>query len=243
MGSSAPLSRPKRIGGDGYRRVYTRRVVSVDQAYAEAGATGRPDRRALLIDAARELFTERAYDEVTTSEIAKRAGVAYGLIAHHFTNKRGLYLATVNTVADRLRAVHEAPPEADTPAAMLREGILRHIAFVEENAEGYFALMHGGSGSDPEVRAIIEDFRWAAATRLMRMLGVREPFHPVLRTAMHGWSGCMTESLSDYLRSSDLPREDLATLVVRALIATLRAAHEIDSEIGMSPRLIDELAS
>lgn len=218
-------------------------MVSVDQAYAETGTTGRPDRRALLVEAARELFTERAYDEVTTSEIAKRAGVAYGLIAHHFTNKRGLYLATVNTAADRLRAVHETPPTGDTPAAMLREGILRHIAFVEENLEGYFALMHGGSGSDPEVRAIIEDFRWTAATRLMRMLGVQEPFRPVLRTAMHGWSGFMTESLIDYLRNSDLPREDLATLVVCALIATLRAAHAIDAEIGISPRLIDELAS
>src|SRR4029078_12048742 len=40
-------------------------------------------RRRQLIDTARALFTTRPYDQVTTTEIAKSAGVAYGLIAHH----------------------------------------------------------------------------------------------------------------------------------------------------------------
>ena len=57
------------------------------------------DRRQLIIDAARKLFASRPYDQVTTSEIAKNAGVAYGLIAHHFENKRGLYLAVMNEIA------------------------------------------------------------------------------------------------------------------------------------------------
>ena len=39
------------------------------------------DRRRRLVDAARALFAERPYDQVTTTAIAKRAGVAYGLLA------------------------------------------------------------------------------------------------------------------------------------------------------------------
>ena len=94
----------------------------------------RPDRRQMLIDAAAELFADRAYDEVTTTEIARRAGVAYGLIAHHFGNKRGLYLATIRAAADRLRVVHEAEPEGAAPGERLRDALDRHIAFMEDNA-------------------------------------------------------------------------------------------------------------
>ena len=50
---------------------------------------GDTDRRQRLIDPARELFAKHAYDQVTTSEIAKNAGVAYGLIAHHSTPNAG----------------------------------------------------------------------------------------------------------------------------------------------------------
>ena len=216
-------------------------MVSADPAAAVIETRERPDRRALLVETAETLFTERAYDEVTTTEIAKRAGVAYGLIAHHFANKRGLYLAMVNAVAERLRAVHQAQPTGGTPAEMLREGILRHIAYVEDNAKGYLALMYGGSGSDPEVRAIIESFRWTIVTRLLGMLGVHEPIRPVLRTAMRGWSGYVTESLLDYLQNSDTSRDDVATLVIRALVSTLRSAHSLDPEIGIGPSVIDRL--
>ena len=214
-------------------------MVAVEQSRA----TGeRADRRAQLIAVARELFTARPYDEVTTTEIAQRAGVAYGLIAHHFTNKRGLYLASVSSVAECLRAVHDAPPVGDTPAEMLREQIVRHIAFVEENPEGYLALMHGGSGSDPQVRAIIEDFRWSAVTQLMRALGVREPFRPILRTAMSGWVGYFTDSLIDHLQRSDIKRDELATLVIQMLVGTLRTACAIDPDTGIAAELVDQLA-
>ena len=49
--------------------------------------------------------------------------VAYGLIAHHFGNKRGLYLATIRAAADRLRVVHEAEPEGAAPGERLRDGV------------------------------------------------------------------------------------------------------------------------
>jgi len=62
-------------------------------------------RRRQLIDAARALFSQRPYDQVTTGEIAQKAGVAYGLIAHHFENKRGLYIAVMN----EMPAMHSEP--------------------------------------------------------------------------------------------------------------------------------------
>jgi AcrR family transcriptional regulator len=202
----------------------------------------RPDRRALLIEAAGALFKERAYDEVTATEIAQRAGVAYGLIAHHFTNKRGLYLATLNTVAEHARAVYAVPPAGDTPAAQLRDALTRHVTYVEDNAERFIALMRGGIGSDPEVRALIEDMRWRGATCLLGAFGVTEPFRPALRTTMRGWTGYVDASLIDHLDHHELTRDDLVSLLVATLIAALRTARGIDSHIGIEPALLEALS-
>ncbi|GAA3242389.1 hypothetical protein GCM10010468_80080 [Actinocorallia longicatena] len=191
--------------------------------------------------AASELFSTRAYDEVTTAEIARRAGVAYGLIAHHFVNKRGLYLATVNAAAERLRAVQEAPPEGGTPAELLRNAVARHVAYMDDNSAGFLALMRGGNGSDPEVRAIIEGLRWEGAARILRALGAAEPVRPTLRAAMRGWVGLLDELIIDLIHHHDVPREHLADLAATALAATLRRALALDPEMGIEASAIASL--
>jgi AcrR family transcriptional regulator len=205
--------------------------------------TARTDRRALLVSAASQLFSEHAYDEVTTTEIAKRAGVAYGLIAHHFTNKRGLYLATIQYAAEHLKNLQDSPPDGDTPAARLHNAIHRHIAYMDEHAAAFLALMRGGNGSDQEVRAIIDDLRWQGAKRILRGIGVHEPVTPLLRSTMRGWVGYLDELIIDHITYHDVPREHLVQLAVAALTTSLHTAHAIDPNIGISPAAIDKITS
>jgi AcrR family transcriptional regulator len=203
--------------------------------------TPRIDRRTQLLAAASQLFSERAYDEVTTTEIAKHAGVAYGLIAHHFTNKRGLYLATIRAAGEALQTLQAAPPEGDTPAEQLRDAIGRHITYMDRHAAGFLTLIRGGNGSDPEVRAIIEDLRWQGALRILNALGVDEPVHPVLRASMRGWVGYLDELIVDHIHHHDVPQEHLVQLTIITLIATLRTAYSITPDIGIAPAAIDPL--
>lgn len=203
----------------------------------------RTDRRALLIDAAEELFAERAFDKVTTAEIAARAGVSYGLIAHYFTNKRGLYLACVDRVATRMRAMHDISPTAGTPAAQLREILHHQLSFVEAHPRGFITLMHDGSGPDPQVRAITEQLRWLSAVRLLNTLGFAEPLRPSLRAAVRGWVGYLDGITLDHLEHHELTRDELVVLATAALAATLRAAHSLDPTIGLDPAVIDSLSA
>ncbi|MEU4820731.1 TetR/AcrR family transcriptional regulator [Actinomadura sp. NPDC023710] len=205
--------------------------------------TPRIDRRARLITAASQLFSERAYDEVTTTEIAGRAGVAYGLIAHHFTNKRGLYLATIRAAGEALQTLQETPPDGETPAERLRNAISRHIAYMDRHAAGFLTLIRGGNGSDPEVRAIIEELRWQGALRILNALGVDQPVHPVLRASMRGWVGYLDELIVDHIHHHDIPREDLVRLTISALTATLRTAWSITPDIGIAPATVDLLGA
>ena len=65
--------------------------------------------RQALLQAGAELFSERGFDGVSTSEVAARAGVNKALISYHFRGKRGLYVAILESafasLAERLQAI------------------------------------------------------------------------------------------------------------------------------------------
>lgn len=202
------------------------------------------DRRQLIIDAARTLFATRPYDQVTTSAIAKNAGVAYGLIAHHFDNKRGLYLAVMNEIAVEIAAAQLTPPPADaTLIDQLRHALGNHIAYIDSYSGSFVALLRGALGADPEHQAAIERLRWMGAQRILLALGIVEPIPPLLRTAMHGWVGYLDEMMIDRISHRDIEVEALVEFAAAALIATLRTAAVLDRSIAYSPEVIEALES
>jgi AcrR family transcriptional regulator len=206
---------------------------------------GRPviaERRQLIIDAARTLFATRPYDQVTTSAIAKNAGVAYGLIAHHFDNKRGLYLAVMNEIAVEIAAIHETPPPGDASIAdRLRFALRAHVAYIDEYSDGFIALLRGGLGADAEHQAAIERLRWMGAQRILLALGMVEPIPAALRTGMRGWVGYLDEMMIDRNTHHDVDVETVVELAVAAIIATLRAAEVLDRAIVYPSGVLDEL--
>src|SRR5271155_4324661 len=81
----------------------------------EPKARGRPPRgrpsegaRDALVAAARQPFTERGFNDVSTGEILARAGVSRGAMYHHFRSKtdlfRAVYLAAERDAMQRVAA-------------------------------------------------------------------------------------------------------------------------------------------
>ena len=85
------------------------------EAHVDRRAERGDATRAALVAAARELFAERGYGAVGTSEIVRRAGVTRGAMYHHFADKRDLFRAVyeqvehdlVATSAERILAVED----------------------------------------------------------------------------------------------------------------------------------------
>jgi TetR/AcrR family fatty acid metabolism transcriptional regulator len=61
-------------------------TTAVDSVIAEA-ARPRPDKRSLIQDAAIKVFATHGYHGSRVSDIAREAGIAYGLVYHYFKNK------------------------------------------------------------------------------------------------------------------------------------------------------------
>jgi AcrR family transcriptional regulator len=200
------------------------------------------DRRQVLIDTARALFAQRPYDQVTTSEIAKKAGVAYGLIAHHFENKRGLYLAVMHEIAVEIAAVQlSPPPEGASLTDQLRHALRSHISYIDSYADSFVALVRGQLGSDPDQQNTVDELRWLGAQRILLAIGITEPISPVLRTAMHGWVGYLDEMMIDRINHGDVDREALVELASATLISTLQSATILDPSIVVSAPTIKAL--
>ena len=90
--------------------------------------------------AALALFAERGFDGATTSEIAKRAGVAEGTIFRHFKTKKALLLGLLTPMFERLvpvvaRGVFEIfDKEHPSLGSFLRELMLDRLKFAKKSS-------------------------------------------------------------------------------------------------------------
>ncbi len=64
-----------------------------------------------LLQAAKELFGEYGYVETTFKKISERAGVALGLLTHHYGNKEKLFLAAGLDVLEHFQGVLQSATE------------------------------------------------------------------------------------------------------------------------------------
>jgi AcrR family transcriptional regulator len=81
--------------------------------------------RAALVDAARELFTERGFGGVGTETIVRAAGVTRGALYHQFADKVELFAAVYESVEERLglRIGEQISAAGETdPLAIMRRG-------------------------------------------------------------------------------------------------------------------------
>lgn len=95
--------------------------------------------RSALIDAGRDLFAERGYDDVGAEEIVRAAGLTRGALYHHFpSGKRDLLEAVYEAVEAESteRVAHVVlDSEMESPLAAMKAGV---AAFLDECAEPGF---------------------------------------------------------------------------------------------------------
>lgn len=133
--------------------------------------------RALLIDVARESFTERGYGATSIDDIIQQAGVARGALYHHFSGKEALFRAVYETVeGEVVTRVLEAAAAETSPWDSVRAGL---SAFLDACLEPSFR------------RIVVLDSVSVLQSKVLE-LGVDPVELPMLRTVLTPLLGTTT---------------------------------------------------
>ena len=183
------------------------------------------ERRQQILACARRLFSERNYSSVSTSEIAREAGIARGLLHHYFGTKRDLYLEVVRTVM----RMPSNPVPLQSPGRgielVIAESVDRWLEMLERNRGTWLAAIGArGLGRDPEVEEILEDAREQAADRLIEALQTYEAAQapPQLRAAIRAYGGFAEAASVEWLERGRLTREQARVLLVQGFLSIVR---------------------
>jgi AcrR family transcriptional regulator len=181
-----------------------------------------PDaRREQILDCAVRLFGERPYAAVSTTDIAREAGIARGLLNHYFGTKRDLYVQVV-------RRIVVLPPLDDAEAftGPLKKRVQRSVDWFLDTVSEYgktFVAVTGaeGVGNDPEIERILAAADDAAARKVLETVGLSADV-PEHRAAIRAYGGMVKVAVREWIRSETLTRPQVQLLLSQALITIVR---------------------
>lgn len=182
-----------------------------------------PDqRREQILACATELFGERPFASVSTTELAARAGVARGLINHYFGTKRALYLevvrrmVTIPQVAVDLLPHGTVEERIDASVSWFLDGVSRH-------SRTWLAAV-GAESADPDVQRILAEADERAADRVLDATGLADtaPHRDELRATIRAYGGMVKAAAREWLVRGSLTRDQVHLLLSRTLLSIVR---------------------
>jgi len=143
--------------------------TSADGATVEAAGGGG----AAILDTATRLFARDGFAAVSTSEIARLAGVSKANVFHHFGSKQGLYLAVLKAVCASTVDASLDPRGADDHGALeaLRTFFATHLGrLLDDPGAAQLVLREIAQGDDAQQRVLAEEVFADRYTRLVAMV-------------------------------------------------------------------------
>lgn len=99
-------------------------------------------RRAAILSAATRLFAGKGFENTTTSEIAREAGVAEGTLYHHFVSKDEIFLTIFNeTIGGYLAGMEALAAQPGLGRDLLRRALRFHFEYVGRHAKPFLVLL------------------------------------------------------------------------------------------------------
>lgn len=184
------------------------------------------ERRAQLIAIGVGFLAEHPLDELTTDELALRAGVSKALIFHYFDNRQGIERAIVTTARDSLLLATE--PRLDLPPReRISDTLLRIVCFVREHSGTFSSLVRGVASGNAAVRAIVDESREINARRVRKALEeIGIPDGPALRVALRAWVSFTEEVLVSLVVDASTDDDAVVEFLENALDGVVSAARD-----------------
>jgi AcrR family transcriptional regulator len=202
--------------------------VIVDSArigYMPTQSERRDATRGAIVDAAKELFAERGFEQTSVADILELAGISRGALYHHFSAKEDVFaeVFVMTSSAALRRAVERVPPDA-APLDALVAGCLSWLDAVKDPAIHRILFVEGPTALGWERVRTLEE---ATSLRLMRA-GVRRAVEakeitvPSADLSARLLNGLLAEAALTLQGASAARRRDVRALVA-AMVKGLQA--------------------
>jgi AcrR family transcriptional regulator len=184
------------------------------------------ERREQLLSVGARLFSESPYDDVWIEQVAEIAGVSRGLLYHYFPTKRDFFAAVVERESERMLRMTAAVPGVPV-REQLTAGLDTYLQYVEAHAHGYRAFHRADAAGDQAVRRVYQRALAAQEQQILAALSADPEFGPLfearpeVRLAVRGWLAFTTAVCLEWLRGSDLTRDQVRDLCARALLGVI----------------------
>ena len=174
------------------------------------------ERRQQILAHAVRLFGEHPYPQVSTTDIARSAGVARGLVNHYFGTKRDLYLEVVRVMVTIPPVVLDQLPPG-TPAQRVDASVDWFLDVVSRHGRSWLAAM--GAGNDPAVDRIRAEADDATADLMLTAFGLGsvQAQRDQLRAMLRSWTGLAKAAAREWLEPGPLTRQEVHLLLTHSL--------------------------
>jgi AcrR family transcriptional regulator len=166
-----------------------------------------PDaRREQILAVAVRLFGERGWADVSTTDVARDAGVARGLINHYFGTKKDLYLEVIRVMLTVPPSAIDRLPEAGL-ATRVDAIVDWFLDVVSHHSRSWLAaITAGGMAADTEVNQVIAE--------AVDYAGRGDALHAMARS----YVGLATSTAREWLGRGGLTRAQVHKLLAATLM-------------------------
>ncbi|MEE1939723.1 TetR family transcriptional regulator [Streptomyces sp. TRM 70361] len=193
--------------------------------------------RQKLLRAALEHFSRRPYGEVTVGDIARTAGVAHGLLSHHFKGKESLYAEVVREVDQQLKAATKLESDGPVPDR-LRRHFVAHLRFLASHEDAALNLVLRRTQGTDVASTAFEATREEGVRDICAVLGL-DADDPVLLLSIRGFGAACDEMSLLWLRNGRPVEIDaLADAWITLLVGAVRAAYGFTPTLELREALV-----
>jgi AcrR family transcriptional regulator len=176
----------------------------------------RQERRAQVLEAAREVFVAQGYHAAAMDDIAERAGVSKPVLYQHFPGKLELYLALLDSSAEALiEAVGLALSSTHDNKLRVTATMSAYFDFVEADHGLFRLIFESDLTNETAVRERVERVDDRCAELVSRVIAEDTGLDDdQARLLASGLIGLAQTSARRWLRhSGSIPKDDAARLI------------------------------
>ncbi|GAA0591994.1 TetR/AcrR family transcriptional regulator [Kribbella sandramycini] len=188
--------------------------------------------RRKLLDTALDLYSRHKFTEVTIRDIAGAAGVAHGLLSHHFGGKEGLYQAALAEVGQQLIATRETNPD-DPAREQLRTMLRAHLGYLEDNRALSIHLILPRNTAGPDSADAFDEIRMTGLRVICELLDI-DGDNAAIQLTLRSFSIAADDLILQWL--TDRPgfgADALTEAIIAMLAGALNGAADLDPALRL----------